>query len=1022
MAESKTMRLSKVAKELNVGIDRIADRLSSKGIEVDARPNSKISGEVYEILLQEFSSDQDQKLRSARVAKEKRQEKEALRAEQKQKEDDALQAQLEAEKKAKAEEEALAEENRKKEAELAKALKAEMEKKRLDAEKEAAVIRAKAVVSGPKTVGKIDIDKSENPVEKTEAKEKATEEQPAEATPIAKKEAPVKEETPQDEESQDPLIRAKAKPLEGIKTKGKIDLRTVSNNRKAKGEKPAAPKTKPAAKAKAPVKAKEEVKAKPVAKQEAPVKTTTEAPAETTEESKPGVVRAQSERLAGPKFTGKKIDLSQFNKPKKKKVASSSAPSDPKKAADTKKRKRKRIVKDGNTPGNNQNAGNRTGAGAGAGNRKGRVKPGANRRPAVVAKAEPTEAEIQKKISDTLSRLTNKGKSKGSKHRRSKRDGRREQEVKDLIRKEEENKTIKVTEFVTVSELATMMSVAVTDVISTCMMLGIMVTMNQRLDAETLTIVAEEFGYEVEFVSAEVQDAIEEEEEDREEDYVARAPIVTVMGHVDHGKTSLLDYVRKANVISGEAGGITQHIGAYEVKLSSGKSITFIDTPGHEAFTAMRARGAKVTDVVIVVIAADDEVMPQTKEAISHAQAAEVPIVFAINKVDKPNANPDKIKEQLAAMNLLVEDWGGKYQSHDVSAKTGMGVEDLLEKVLLEAELLNLTANPKKRATGTIIEASLDKGKGYVTTMLVQTGTMRIGDFILAGRYTGKVKAMHDERGNALKEAGPSVPVSLLGLNGAPQAGDNFNSMGDEREAKSIANKRMQLQREQSIRTQKHITLDEIGRRLAVGDFKELNIILKGDVDGSIEALSDSLQKLSTDSIQVNIIHKAVGQVTESDVLLASASDAIIIGFQVRPSASARKIAEKEEIDIRMYSIIYDAINEVRDAMEGMLAPTFKEEIVCNVEIREVFKISKVGTVAGCYVLDGKISRNTDVRVIRDGIVIYSGALGSLKRFKDDVKEVAKGYECGLNIDKFNDLKVGDLIEGYEQVEVQRKL
>ena len=1017
MAESKTMRLSKVAKELNVGIDRIADRLSSKGIEVDARPNSKISGEVYEVLLQEFSSDQDQKLRSARVAQEKRQEKEALRAEQKQKEDDALKAQLEAEEKAKAEEEALAEENRKKEAELAKALKVEMEKKRLDAEKEAAIIRAKAVVSGPKTVGKIDIDKSESPVEKTEAKEKAAEVQPVAAEPKAEKQAPVKEDTPQEEDSQDPLIRAKAKPLEGIKTKGKIDLKTVSK-RKAKAEKPAEqkakkPASKPVAKAaKPPVKETPEVKAKPVV---------TEKVVENTEENKSEVVRAQSERLAGPKFTGKKIDLSQFNKPKKKKVASSSAPSDPKKANDPKKRKRKRIVKDGkdgNASGNNQNTGNRSGGG----NRKPRGKAGANRRPAPVTKAEPTEAEIQKKISDTLSRLTNKGKSKGSKHRRSKRDGRREQEVKDLIRKEEENKTIKVTEFVTVSELATMMNVAVTDVISTCMMLGIMVTMNQRLDAETLTIVAEEFGYEVEFVSAEVQDAIEEVEEDNDEDYVSRAPIVTVMGHVDHGKTSLLDYVRKANVISGEAGGITQHIGAYEVKLSSGKSITFIDTPGHEAFTAMRARGAKVTDVVIVVIAADDEVMPQTKEAISHAQAAEVPIVFAINKVDKPNANPDKIKEQLAAMNLLVEDWGGKYQSHDVSAKTGMGVEDLLEKVLLESELLNLTANPKKRATGTIIEASLDKGKGYVTTMLVQAGTMRIGDFILAGRYTGKVKAMHDERGNALKEAGPSVPVSLLGLNGAPQAGDNFNSMGDEREAKSIANKRMQLQREQSIRTQKHITLDEIGRRLAVGDFKELNIILKGDVDGSIEALSDSLQKLSTDSIQVNIIHKAVGQVTESDVLLASASDAIIIGFQVRPSASARKIAEKEEIDIRMYSIIYDAINEVRDAMEGMLAPTFKEEIVCNVEIREVFKISKVGTVAGCYVLDGKISRNTDVRVIRDGIVIYSGALGSLKRFKDDVKEVAKGYECGLNIDKFNDLKVGDLIEGYEQIEVQRKL
>lgn len=1014
MAESKTMRLSKVAKELNVGIDRIADRLSSKGIEIDARPNTKISGDVYDILLQEFSSDQDQKLRSARVAQEKREEKEALRAEQKQKEDEALKAQLEAEEKAKAELAAKQEEERKKAEELAKALEVEMEKKRLEAEKEAAIVRAKAVVSGPKTVGKIDIDK---PKEETEAKsdEKTAVKQPAaeatEAKPKEEKQAPAETEAGAD--ADDPLIRAKAKPLEGIKTKGKIDLTSVAKKPKGKNEKPAP--AKKSAKAANPVN-------EPVKEVQ---KTEKEAQA-TDSDGKVEVVRAQSERLAGPKFTGKKIDLSQFNKPKKKKVASSSAPSDPKKN-DPKKRKRKRIVKDGKETTGQQQGGNRNQQGGnnrgGQGNNRNNSKGGrrGGNKKAPIVKAEPTEAEIQKKISDTLSRLTNKGKSKGSKHRRLKRGERREQEVQDQLRKEEENKIIKVTEFVTVSELATMMNVAVTDVISTCMMLGIMVTMNQRLDAEMLTVVAEEFGFEVEFVSAEVQDAIEEEE-DNEEDYVTRAPIVTVMGHVDHGKTSLLDYVRKANVISGEAGGITQHIGAYEVKLSSGKSITFIDTPGHEAFTAMRARGAKVTDVAIIVIAADDEVMPQTKEAISHAQAAEVPIVFAINKVDKPNANPDKIKEQLAAMNLLVEDWGGKYQSHDVSAKTGLGVEDLLEKVLLEAELLGLTANPKKRATGTIVEASLDKGKGYVTTMLVQSGTMRIGDFVLAGRYTGKVKAMHDERGNAVKEAGPSTPVSLLGLNGAPQAGDNFNVMGDEREAKSIANKRMQLQREQSIRTQKHITLDEIGRRLAVGDFKELNIILKGDVDGSIEALSDSLQKLSTDSIQVNIIHKAVGQVTESDVLLASASDAIIIGFQVRPSASARKLAEKEEIDIRMYSIIYDAINEVRDAMEGMLAPTFKEEVVCNVEIREVFKISKVGTVAGCYVLDGKIGRNTEVRIIRDGIVIYTGALGSLKRFKDDVKEVARGYECGLNIDNFNDLKVGDLIEGFEQVEVQRKL
>jgi translation initiation factor IF-2 len=561
----------------------------------------------------------------------------------------------------------------------------------------------------------------------------------------------------------------------------------------------------------------------------------------------------------------------------------------------------------------------------------------------------------------------------------------------------------------------------VVQIISSCMMLGIMVTMNQRLDAETLSIVADEFGFDVEFVSAEVQESIEEVE-DKPEDLLARSPIVTVMGHVDHGKTSLLDYVRRENVIAGEAGGITQHIGAYEVELKTGKRITFIDTPGHEAFTAMRARGAQVTDIVIIVIAADDDIMPQTKEAISHAQAAEVPIVFAINKVDKPNANPEKIKEQLAAMDLLVEDWGGKYQSHDVSAKHGQGVEELLEKVLLESEMLELTANPDKAAKGSIIEASLDKGKGFVTTMLVQSGTLSVGDFLLAGQHTGKVKAMFNERGLNVVTAGPSAPVSILGLSGAPQAGDKFNVMSDEREAKSVALKRTQLQREQSIRTQKHLTLDEIGRRLALGDFQELNIILKGDVDGSIEALSDSLQKLSTDSIQVNIIHKAVGQISESDILLATASDAIVIGFQVRPSVSARKLAEKEEIDVRLYSIIYDAINEVKEAMEGMLSPLTKEEIVCNIEVRETFKVTKVGTIAGCYVLDGKINRNTNVRLIRDGVVVYTGGLGSLKRFKDDVKEVGKGYECGLNIEKFNDIKIGDIIEGYEEVEIKRTL
>ena len=597
-----------------------------------------------------------------------------------------------------------------------------------------------------------------------------------------------------------------------------------------------------------------------------------------------------------------------------------------------------------------------------------------------------------------------------------------------LLRKSEEleqaeldKSILKVTEFVSANELASMMDISVNDIISACMSLGMFVSINQRLDAETITIVAEEFGYEVEFQSTENAQLLEEEE-DAEEDLEARAPIVTVMGHVDHGKTSLLDYIRNAKVVEGEAGGITQHIGAYSVKLDDDRRVTFLDTPGHEAFTAMRARGAKVTDVSIIIVAADDDVMPQTKEAINHAQAAGVPMIFAINKIDKPGANPDKIKEQLSGMNILVEDWGGKYQCQEISAKKGLGIDDLLEKVMLEAELLELKANKGRMAKGTVIESELDKGRGYVSTVLVQTGTLKIGDPIVAGCYSGKVKAMFNDRGNKVTEAGPSIPVQLLGLNGAPQAGDLFNVMEDEKEAKDIANKRMQLQIEQGIRVKKHITLDEIGRRIAIGDFKELNVIVKGDVDGSIEALSDALLKLSTEKIQVNIIHKSVGQISDSDVLLASASDAILIGFQVRPSTSARKLADQEEIEIRLYSVIYDAIDEVKLAMEGMLEPTIEEKVVANVEIREVFKITKVGTVAGCYVLDGKISRNNKIRIIRDGIVVYEGALGSLKRFKDDVKEVNHGYECGLNVDRYNDIKVGDVIEAYEEVEVKQKL
>lgn len=641
----------------------------------------------------------------------------------------------------------------------------------------------------------------------------------------------------------------------------------------------------------------------------------------------------------------------------------------------------------------------------------------------LVKKVEPTEDEIRKKIKDTLARLAPSGKSKTSKHRRNKRDAVSKEAEAELLRGIEGQKIIKVAEYVTANDLANMIDIPVTKIIATCMGIGLFVSINQRLDAETLVLVAEEFGYSVEFVGVEATGAIEYDDEDfGDEDLEFRSPVVTVMGHVDHGKTKLLDYVRKANVVAGEAGGITQHIGAYEVVREDGKSVTFLDTPGHEAFTAMRARGAKVTDIAIIVIAADDRVMPQTKEAINHAQAAGIPIVFAINKVDKPTANPDNIKTELSQMNILVEEWGGKYQSQEISALKGDGVNELIEKVLLEAEMLDLKATPKRRAIGSVIESSLDKGRGYVTKILVQDGTLRIGDMVLAGSCYGKVKAMFNERNQSLKEAGPSTPVLMLGLNAAPQAGDNFNVMTDEREVKNIATKREQLQREQSIRTQKHITLDEIGRRLAIGDFKELNVIVKADVDGSVEALSDSLIKLSTSEIQLNVIHKSVGQISESDVLLASASDAIIVGFQVRPNMQARRLAENEGIQIKLYSIIYQAIEELKLALEGMLSPDEEEKIVANVEVREVFKITKVGTIAGCMVLDGKITRNTPIRLIRDGVVIYSGKLGSLKRFKDDVREVATGYECGLNIDNFNDIKIGDIVEGYEIVEVKRKL
>ena len=816
---------------------------------------------------------------------------------------------------------------------------------------------------------------------KREASEEVSEEKRKE------KEA-IRQRIEEEKETKAQVFQARTE-LKGLRKVGKIDLEKKSEDKpepKTETEPQPVEENVPEEIVEEPTKSTPAEEAKPAAK--------TEATPESPEEAGTEKVTTKYKKLTGLKIAGDKIDLKKFEK---KPSTSSTDQSD-------RRRRRKRITK--NTGPSTQGKPNKP-------------KPKQQKQP---AHEEPSDEEIQKQIRETLEKLQGKTtKSKGAKYRREKRDSHRQKTEDDAAQQEAESKVLKVTEFVTVGEIATMMEISSTEIISACMTLGIMVTMNQRLDAETLSIVAEEFGYQVEFVTADIEETIENLE-DNPEDLLPRAPIVTVMGHVDHGKTSLLDYIRKANVTADESGGITQHIGAYSVSLESGQKITFLDTPGHEAFTAMRARGAQVTDLVIIVIAADDDIMPQTKEAISHAQAASVPIVFAINKIDSPNANPDKIKESLAGMNLLVEDWGGKIQSHDVSAKEGTGITELLEKVMLEAELLELKANPSKAAQGTVVEAFLDKGRGYVSTILVQAGTLRIGDYILAGQHSGKVRAMQDERGNELTEAGPSTPVSLLGLDGAPTAGDRFNVFEEEKEAKQIAAKRTQLVREQSVRTQRHITLDEIGRRIALGDFKELNIILKGDVDGSVEALTDSFQKLSTEEIQVNIIHKGVGAITESDVLLASASDAIIVGFNVRPVGTARQLADKEEIDVRSYSIIYDAINDLKEAMEGLLSPDMKEEVQGNVEIRETYKISRVGTIAGCMVMDGKITRNSLVRVIREGVVVYTGTLASLKRFKDDAKEVTKGYDCGLQIKDFNDIKTGDTIEAYIEVAVKKKL
>ncbi|AUS04875.1 translation initiation factor IF-2 [Pseudotamlana carrageenivorans] len=951
---AETIRLNKVLRELNISLDRAVEFLDSKGVDIEKRPTTKISEETYKILSDEFETDANKKVRSQEVSEAKQKEKEDLRV-KREKELEAKQKAQEAIEKAKQEE----------------------------------VVKASKALSGPKQVGKIDLE----PKKKVE-----------EAPVVEKKETPVKEE-PVAEKKTEP-----AKEPEVIKAQApKIGLKPVGVKKVEIDPKKVEPAKTEAPKKETPVK-------------EEPKKEATPAKAEATgkvdEDGNPIVeerVKTQYQKLSGPKIAGDKIDLSQFNKPKKKVEKKT----DPKQGGDPKK-KRRRISKAGapNTGGQNRPGGGRPG-----GNDRFKGKPGgpgAGRRN--IVKEEPSEEDVKKQVRETLEKLQGKSnKGKGAKYRRDKRDQHREQSEIDQQLEAAESKIIKVTEFVTASEMATMMDVSVTQIISACMSLGMMVTMNQRLDAETLSIVADEFGYQVEFVTADIEESIEEVE-DKPEDLLPRAPIVTVMGHVDHGKTSLLDYIRKENVIAGESGGITQHIGAYGVALENGQKIAFLDTPGHEAFTAMRARGAQITDIAIIVAAADDEIMPQTKEAISHAQAAGVPIVFAINKIDKPDANPEKIKEGLAQMNLLVEDWGGKIQSHDISAKVGTGVKELLEKVLLEAELLELQANPNKIAHGTVVEAYLDKGRGYVSTILVQAGTLKVGDYVLAGQHSGKVKAMHDERGHDVAAAGPSTPVSILGLDGAPQAGDKFNVFQDEREAKQIASKRAQLQREQSVRTQRHITLDEIGRRIALGDFQELNIILKGDVDGSVEALTDSFQKLSTEEIQVNILHKGVGAITESDVLLASASDAIIVGFNVRPVGNARMIADKEEIDIRTYSIIYDAINDLKDAMEGMLSPELKEEITGTAEIREIFKVSKVGSIAGCMVTNGKILRSSSIRLIRDGVVVYTGELASLKRFKDDAKEVTKGYDCGMQIKNYNDIKEGDVIEAFHEVEVKKKL
>ena len=942
--ENKPTRLGKAASEFNVSKDAIVELLQSKGITIENSPNTKLSPEMYEILLQKFSGEKQVKEEASKINMDYSYGKPKV-------EESAPAAQPVEEEPAR-----------------------EILIKQVNVIEKEPVQNIEIEIPKPKVVGKIDLEEpkktKKTAAKKEETPETETEEKPAKKT--TKKKSP---------EHIDTVVEKV-----DVKIIDKIDLDELEGKTKAKGKKKSTATQEEPVQEEQPVEEQEAV----VEAEEPVVEETPAAPEHVVEHIKTDV-----QKLEGPKILGK-IALDEL-KPAKKEPAPDAA------GEDAKKKKRKRIKHPANTKALDK-------------------KEEGHRKKPEVQKAEISEEDIERQLKETLQRMGPLGKSKTSKHRREKRQHIHAEIMEHELQEREEQKKLKVTEFITANELATMLNVPVTQIISTCMSIGLFVSINQRLDAETIALLAEEYGFQIEFVGVDTEEELKAHDADDPKDLQPRHPIVTVMGHVDHGKTSLLDYIRKSNVIAGEAGGITQHIGAYEVTLPDGRKITFLDTPGHEAFTAMRARGAKITDLCIIVIAADDAIMPQTVEAINHAQAAGVPMVFAISKIDKPNANPDKIREGLANMNILVEEWGGKYQCQEIDAKHGVNVNELLEKVLLEAEMLDLKANPNRPGVGTVIESSLDKGKGYVAKILIQNGTLRVGDPILAGCHFGKVKALFNERNQNVTSVGPASPVLLLGLNGAPQAGDTFRVCPSEQEAREAATKRSQLVREMGLRTQKHINLDEIGRRLAIGDFKELNIIVKGDVDGSVEALSDSLLKLSTEHVQVNVIHKSVGQVTDTDVLLASASDAIIVAFQVRPSPSSRKLAEKEQIDIRTYSIIYTAINEIKDAIAGMHSPEIREKILCNIEIREIFKITKVGNVAGCFVLDGKIQRNTKVRLIRDGIVIYTGKLGSLRRFKDDVKEVVAGQDCGLNIENFNDIKVGDIIEGYEEYEVKVSL